>query len=790
MRVLTIFLLLSASLSPLFAAPSSFTAPAEYSAGVNTFGTPSLPSMLTGDFNHDHHPDIVSVGVAAQSDGTTAAKIAAALGNGNGTFAPPVNTLVVVAQPGAPENAEINALAAADFNSDGHLDVLIELGGAFAKPPTFQIWFGDGTGKFTAGTILPVGQARVVTGDFNGDGKLDIVAAGTAAISFYPGNGDGTFGSPAVTPLTGPAASWPPMLQVSDLNRDGKLDVLADYSAREQTQGPGGVISFLGKGDGTFTQASKTAGLTHGTANSFVVADFNVDGIPDFAENLGDIFPGQLRVYFGNGDGSFQPPVLYPLSINLTPLSMFAADVDNEGCPEILLLYQTALYILPNLGAGQFDKPVLLVAGDAATLATDDFNSDHLLDIATNSSAFTLGSHTSGAVLLGTGGGSFIQPAANATAGLGSSRPDGTFADFNNDGSLDAVTSNGELLLGTGPVGFAAPVQLGVNGQQVVSGDFNGDGKPDVAFSRQNQLNPGVVSIITVLLGNGDGTFGPPAMFTLGHALTSLAVGDFNHDGHLDLVGAAINHQLVLVPGVGNGTFAPEIAFSVTANTPAESFSFSPIAIGDFNGDGYPDVALPEQTGVAILLGAGAAGFSSPGTFMPVAPLNPSNNSNFVSVLAADIDGDHKTDLVVGYADLFSATNTGVLIYPGNGDGSFGSPTPINLLNEPYSLAFADVDGDQVPDLLACGFYGDLGVALGKHNGTFGDAQQFVTGVFCARVFGGQISTAAGVGIATINTDSAFNESPSSGTVSVTEVLPSKKSIMPKPIMPNRRFHR
>jgi DNA-binding CsgD family transcriptional regulator len=136
----------------------------------------------------------------------------------------------------------------------------------------------------------------------------------------------------------------------------------------------------------------------------------------------------------------------------------------------------------------------------------------------------------------------------------------------------------------------------------VAVGDFNGDGKPDLAVANGNAME------VAILLGNGDGTFQPAASYKMTGAPNSIAVGDFNGDGKPDLaVGIANSGEIWIMLGIGNGTFAPAISHG----TPT---SLLAIAVGDFNGDGKPDLAVVDATSneVSVLLGNGNGTFEAP----------------------------------------------------------------------------------------------------------------------------------------------------------------------------------
>ncbi len=267
--------------------------------------------------------------------------------------------------------------------------------------------------------------------------------------------------------------------------------------------------------------------------------------------------------------------------------------------------------------------------------------------------------------------------------------------------------------------GFLAPVSYPIQGdpEALAVGDFNGDGVPDVAVLN---LDPGTVS---VLLGNGDGTFQPAVNYAVGTKAGSLsvAVGDFNGDGNLDLVvangitfGQAPSVSVLL--GNGDGTFQPAVTYD------AGRFPAS-VAVGDFNGDGILDLAVADsQTGpnVAVLLGNGD------GTFQPPVFFDAGAGSAPRSVAVADFNGDGILDLVV--ANQIGVGSVSVLL--GNGDGNF-QPGVRHDFTGAYSVfvAVGDFNGDGVPDLAVTNnVSGNVSVLLGNGDGTFRDAVSYPVG--------------------------------------------------------------
>ena len=348
---------------------------------------------------------------------------------------------------------------------------------------------------------------------------------------------------------------------------------------------------------------------------------------------------------------------------------------------------------------------------DTYSVAMADLNGDGIPDLVVPNNY-----SNNVSVFLGNGDGTF-QPAVNYDAGTGAIFV--AIADLNHDGIPDLAvadlggTSGGNpgtvsILLGKGDGTFGAAQSFaaGLTPRTVVVGDFNGDGVPDLAVAAEGTASTGYPDgAISVLLGNGDGTFGAAASYPAPVRPAFVVTADFNGDGHLDLAVAnyAIPGTVSVLLGKGDGTFAAAVQYSTG------SLAYG-LAVGDLNGDGKPDLAVANagENYVSVLLGNGDGTFQAAVNYTVggVAPMGGSG-TGVSAVTLADVNGDGHLDLVAIFLPVgvsgggfsLEATGSGTLaVLLGKGDGTFQAPQTYECGGD-ISVAVADFNRDGIPDV-------------------------------------------------------------------------------------------
>ncbi|HMG86249.1 MAG TPA: FG-GAP-like repeat-containing protein [Terracidiphilus sp.] len=725
----------------------------------------SPSGITTADINGDGNADLV----VSQTDSSGKGEMAVFLGNGDGTF---------TQAPSPPSvGSTATSIVPADINGDGKPDLV--LSGNGGSGITILLGKGDGTFTVVAGPGQ-AGEAIASVADLNNDGIPDLVfpSAPASYLTVFLGNGDGTFtqapSSPKVNLQIGPSA-------IADFNQDGIPDIV--YAI----PGTASAGILFGKGDGTFVQAPATITYAYDFSGNLVVADFNGDGWPDVLTEDGNsrtvidsltrptetatasatVFIALAGTHLADasyaGDSNYNPSISGTIALwgapsaTITALTLTSAgttvssvtpgtvvtltatvtagaspvtagqvnfcDASASHCTDIHLLGTaqlksngTAAYkFVP--GSGQHSYKAMFVenglgtssSSNVASLSVGPAKAPVYTDMTSITATGVPGDYSLTATVEGFGG---------------SATPTGSVS-FLDTSFSNTVLATAPLSSGTAGTGWliSQTAAAGSNPIAEVSGDFNGDGIPDVAILSTGNTS-GETGTIALFFGKGDGTFsaGPTIQVTTSNlvAYTVMIGGDFNGDGKMDLAVLSPSFgydsdNVTTYLGNGDGTFsASQVSTVPNLNQAGGDVIPGAMVAGDFNGDGKIDLALvgdyANVGGVNILFGNGDGTFKAGTTFDP--------NHGFGQVATGDFNGDGIPDLVA--TNYFSPGGATVLL--GKGDGTFSatlSQLPIDTFAG--SIVVGDFNGDGKLDL-AFGFTGAVEIYLGNGDGTFNQA--------------------------------------------------------------------
>jgi len=561
-------------------------------------------------------------------------------------------------------------MAKGDFNNDGKPDLITANFTGLANQQ-MTLLLNTGTGSFTGTNVKNFAASTdlidVAVGDFNEDGNLDAVACSQQNNNFslLLGNGAGNLG--AATNII--AGDSPHGIAVSDMNKDSHLDVLISHGGT-----PDDVFIFLGNGLGGFS-APITIPIPTNVAWDITVADFNNDSNPDFAISTAGIYT--FQIWTGNGLATPAFTLAQTVTgLNITP-DIDAHDLDGDGDMDLI---GPSGYTLNN-GTGTFAASVTNLLQSNEEYTVGDLNNDGNPDIA------SYDGNSNGAnvrVYIGNGLGAFtllgkfqINPISRGLQIL----------DVNNDGNADVVgagslASQGKvnILLGDGSGYFTNTIikfPTITDPTDLVKGDFNEDGQIDIAVCHS------LGNIVTIYLGQGGGKFSKTSTnYSTGTFPFSIKVFDYNSDLHLDLVTLNTTAGSVTVlTGSGNGTF------SLLGNSSLTAVSGSRLEVADFNNDSRPDIAVSGFSNnlVSVLIGTGT-GFN--------APVTSSVSTSVSEIKAADYNEDGNKDLIVNLGSSF-------VLLSGNGAGAFTQITPATPYTHNGSFFLAeDINNDSHIDII------------------------------------------------------------------------------------------
>jgi hypothetical protein len=709
----------------------TFASPIKYTIGGST--TIALPLV---DLNGDSRPDYLMFEKGADI-------VAVSFGQANGSF---------LAKTDYTTGDEPVFAKTVDLNGDGFLDIVTWN----AVPMTVSILLNQGNGTFAAKVDYLVGNCTqsVVPVDLNADGKPELatICGNDNSVAVLTNQGNGTFAAR----VDFPTAQQPWSIAAVDVNADGKMDIVTGHGL------PANQMSvLLNQGNGTL--AAPIGYPTTHIARVIESPDLNGDGFPDLVTrdyyggmtvllNLGngtfgpeaantytstiaatravDLNGDQrldyvvryssgdlVTVVLNQGNGTLLPKTDY--DVNFTVQGVEVADVNADGRPEIVVVGNSAMAVLRNQGNGTFQQSDFYSAPDGySTAAIGDFNGDNKPD-------FAAGANSSIVVRTNLGNAVFSKEGMNPVTTIPTTRQ---------------------------PTAIAA-------------GDFNGDGKRDIAmYNRAENGGPPTVSVMSNL---GNGTFGPiteepeSKWYTYAAAAADLnrngyieiteqyvdqmiLLADFSGDGRIDLITYYVEmgqygwgpsesipdrHRLLVYKGDGASNFTL-LGTYYLADAPAwpgamYHTGMPAFAAADFNGDGRLDIAVATFNYATVWLNQGNATFTGTGNNWSKGWGGWSDYPT--GVVAGDMNGDGKADVVVSWDAGASS------LFLGQGNGTFASAA-INVNGGGYTMRLADMTNDSRPDILmptsnGLQFFPNLG------NGTVGASNTYTAAASVVRGF-------------------------------------------------------
>lgn len=711
----------------------TFATKIDYSTGTQPVG------LAVGDFNNDGKQDIAVTNVFR-------ANVSVFINLGNGTFASKVD----YDTGGSPVSLSIG-----DYNKDGKQDIAT----ANSSSNNISVLLGTGTGKFNAKTDFATGTTpnSITMGDFNSDNIPDLAVANknSNTVSVLLGMGTGSF----LTKVDYTTSTSPSSVKTGDFNGDGKLDILL----------PNTILA--GIGNGTFAPKSD---FSTGSAQSsyLTVTDFNGDGKHDIAMISTNKY---VSVWLSQCSRVKVQPLIsqYSCSENFTTISVTA----NTLVPPSYQWYSNTFegyngaLIIDSATSSSYFPPLPNGTNYYFCKITDSWGSDNSnLSLVSNEivtiDSFKPTSGAPGTSVTITGCGFSLIPENNtvtfgglkamitnvSSSTLTVTVPQG--ASFNN-----IVVKVGNSIAKS-PIAFNSTYSC-VNSSfpaiknnsystsmyvAMISGDFNKDGIQDIAAINNNN------SILSIIMGIGNGKFSPKVDYSTGKYPNSITIGDFNSDGNEDLVVTnSSSYNISVFLGTNTGTFLPKTDYE-TIDSPGY------VTVGDFNYDGKQDLAIiiPSLSNISILIGNGKGGFSTYGKYasdlgaikLTIADFNGDKKQDIAvvnyggktisvflnigegkfaakldynlqnaadNILSSDFNNDGIQDLAVG-----SSASKGIFILTGIGNGTFKTKYDFYLTGkEPLEMALADLNGDNIKDLVINVAPDYFSILIGKNNGKF-----------------------------------------------------------------------
>jgi FG-GAP-like repeat/Abnormal spindle-like microcephaly-assoc'd, ASPM-SPD-2-Hydin len=618
---------------------------------------------------------------------------------------------------------------AGDFTNDGKTDLLVNtetILGDDSVSNALATFLGNGDGSFQAPETESTSiQAPLLSGDFNGDGILDLVGFGSQRLSGAPssvtqflsvelGNGDGTFTAKSETNLPNQGSGgFTQQMVTGDFNGDGKLDVaLASLSGTS-----GGIYVFLGNGDGTLQNPLVSASATFSAPSSDAigaiggVGDFDGDGKLDLIAVVGT----QLSWLRGNGDGTFQSPsTTYSVAANTSRI--IAADLNGDGKLDLITVQSpdpTYTVFLGN-GDGTFQPGVAYPSGGIPLSGgvIGDFNSDGKLDFVLSDNSETL-------LVLGNGDGTFqFESPLVLASGAGNGQTDSAAADFNNDGKLDLAivggTSSPFILLQETPLPGFSPSSVTFAAQPI------GTASPSQSVTLTN-TGTGPLSISGIAVGGAN-----PGDFSQTNNCPATLAAGANCQINITFTPSTLNGRSATLSLADNAPASPQsIPLSGTGGQPIvvnpSTLSFNaeavgstaeaqPVTLSNTGGStltitsisitGTDAIDFAETNGCGPILAAGAS-CSIQVTFTPTAI----GTRNAALTISSTAPGGPQSATLTGTGTLSAILSPAKITFPNQYVGTSGLPQSVTLTNPgsaPLTITKVTTSPSDFAPLSAC----------------------------------------------------------------------------------------
>ena len=595
---------------------------------IYSTGLTSHPlSLVVGDFNNDDWTDMAVANYGTNSIGVF--------------FGYNYTRLVYHTSHDVDRDHGPRFIVVADLNHDRHSDMIV----INYRGDSFSVFLGNTDGNFTLKDTYNTGVLSFprtgAVGDFNLNGKLDLVItnSGQHSIMIYFGDGNGSFAKP-ITYSTG-RHSNPQIVCVSDVNNDNQLDIVVTNKDTHN------IVVFLGTINGTFRSRITYNLEVSSNLQSIVVRDFNNDRKMDII--FGDYTNNRLGLLFGYGNGSFSRRIKYIGDSSANPVSINTGDFNNDTHVDLVVInkYSNNIYVLLSYGNGSFSDPLVSVPGgdmEPTSVTVGDFNHDRLLDICVSDSG--------GSIIIYHGvGDGFFKHSVIYSVGYASSPEWIISGYFNRDDYLDVAVANFQIstvaiFFGNGCDPYANqllfPLDEDFRPTFLTVGDVNNDHYADIIV-----VNEGTNNVIA-LLNNRNETFSKYRLFFNDFHLSifSVTMANLNNDSHLDLIAVnRDNERISVFFGWGNGSFEYDTSYWIGYGSRPKA-----ITLADFTNDTYLDIAVANDGTNNIVLFAGIGN----GSFVPSISF-----STGYSTLPCSLDvGDFNNDAVADVVTVMSAIDT------------------------------------------------------------------------------------------------------------------------------------